>query len=232
MRRLLVLLALGAASLWLGAGRAGATNECKGFPACVSVPGPWVAISPHTGAVARWDLACPKGFIVGGIDALVSVKTIDVAFLGGVGGPVTPGVATAADAVLVGTYTGAAPRPTSFRPFIGCIPTSGGGGRETTAYRAAPPFVPAGHPTTRRAGIVRLRPGLDAAVRPTCAPRERLVSATAAAGFYTATPPPPAIATSVRLTAEGGAIGISTSRALPPTLRAEVQVLALCAVGG
>jgi hypothetical protein len=229
MSKTLIVAAALAAALWLGAGRAGATNECRGFQACVSVAGPWVTIGARTAASSRWDLVCPKRFIVGGVDALVSDRAVDVGFVANVGGPVTPGVATTTDAVVVGTYTGKAPRPTSFRPFIGCIPTSGGGGRETTAAHAARAGYPVGQPVIRRAGALRLRPGLDATVQPTCVANERLVSASVAVGFWTSQPPPPALAASVHAALEGAVVQISTTAALPRTTVAQVQVLALCA---
>src|SRR5207253_2350451 len=152
----------------------------------------WVPLAARTGSRAAWDIKCPDRFIVGGIDALVSDRSVDVGFLGMIGGPVAPGLATGQDAVLVGTYTGAARRATAFKPFVGCIPTSGGGGRETTASHAKPKVFPVGRPALHRAGVVRLRPGLEGSVKPTCAPKERLVSVDAAAGFYTTLPPPAA----------------------------------------
>jgi hypothetical protein len=232
VKRALLLLALVAAALSVGAGSAGATNECNGFPACVSVPGPWVPLAARTGAHAAWDLKCPDRFIVGGIDALVSDRAIDVGFQGMVGGPVAPGLATGQDALISGMYTGAARRASAFKPFIGCIPTSGGGGRETTAYHASPPKVyPAGRPTVRRAAVVHLRPGLEGAVKPTCAPKERLVSVDAAAGFYTTLPPAASAAAAVRVQVVGQTVRISVGRNLPAGMRADVQVVALCAGG-
>jgi hypothetical protein len=230
-RAVLLLALLTVAALWLGAGRAAATNECNGFPACVSIPGPWVPLAARTGSHAVWDLKCPDRFIVGGLDALVSDRAVDVGFLGMVGGPVAPGLTTGQDAALVGTYTGAARRRTAFKPFIGCIPTSGGGGRETTASHANAKVFPVGRPALRRAGVVRLRPGLEGGVKPTCAPKERLVSVDAAAGFYTTLPPPAAAAAAVRVAVSGLTVRISVGSGLPPGMRAEVQVLALCAGG-
>ena len=91
-----------------------------------------------------WELRCPlRGYIVAGVDARVSDRAIDVSIRGENGAPVSPGVTTGAAVVFTAVYTGGAARPTSFQPFIGCIPTSGGGARGETALRRPAAYVPA-----------------------------------------------------------------------------------------
>ena len=123
-----------------------AANECKGLQTCLPITGPWVVIpAPARGAAstAVWEMRCPlRGYIVAGIDARVSDRAIDVSIRGENGAPVSPGVTTGRAVVFTALYAGGAPRPTSFQPFIGCIPTSGGGGRGETAVRRPAAFAP------------------------------------------------------------------------------------------
>ena len=131
MRRLLLLLALcGAATLAVGGAPARATNECRGLMICVRVAGPWVIV-PRGGAAPRprveFQLSCPRGYVVGGTDAELSNRGIDIAFLGKLGSPVGPGVTTSRAAVFLATYAGGGRGVASFRPHLGCVPTSGGG---------------------------------------------------------------------------------------------------------
>ena len=87
MRRLAILTLVASAAL-VAVGSAGATSECKGLKVCVPVAGPWV-VSPSAGV--EFQLSCPKRFIVGGLDAELSDRAIDVGFVGGMGSPVNPG---------------------------------------------------------------------------------------------------------------------------------------------
>ena len=116
-----------------------AADECKGLQTCLPITGPWVAIpAPARGeaSTAVWEMRCPlKGYIVAGVDARVSDRAIDISIRGENGAPVSPGVTTGREVVFTAVYAGGASRPTSFQPFIGCIPTSGGGGRGETALR-------------------------------------------------------------------------------------------------
>ena len=44
--------------------------------------------------------------------------------------------------LFTAVYTGGAPGAPSFQPFVGCIPTSGGGARGETSVKRASAFVP------------------------------------------------------------------------------------------
>lgn len=113
-------------------------------------------------------MKCPQGSIVGGVDARLTHREIDMTFSGLLGSPVNPGVTTRDEVVFTGTYTGAALRPGGFRPFIGCIPTAGGG--------RIPTAVKPGSPTQVRVRAVSFRGTTQATL--SCARGERLVSAT------------------------------------------------------
>ncbi len=78
VRRLLLVAAVASAAL-VAAGSAGAaTHECNGFQTCVPVAGPWVLATGR--AETQWQLACPKGYVVGGIDAELTTRALDVVF--------------------------------------------------------------------------------------------------------------------------------------------------------
>ena len=49
---------------------------------------------------------CPRGYVAAGLDAELSHCAIDVGFLGPIGAPVTPGVATARAVVFFASYVG------------------------------------------------------------------------------------------------------------------------------
>ena len=130
MRAAPVLVAFAAALAVLAAPSARAADECRGLPVCIPVAGPWVAV-PQGDADARfpqrsWRMKCPEGSIVGGVDARLTHRAVDMSFGGLLGSPVNPGITTTEEVVFTGTYTGGASRPTGYRPFIGCIPTAGG----------------------------------------------------------------------------------------------------------
>jgi hypothetical protein len=137
---------------------------------------------------AQYQLTCPRGFVVAGIDAELSDQAVDVAFLGTSGTPVSPGVTTSRSIVFVASYVGGRPRAPTFRPHIGCIPASGGGTRTPTAVRAV---TPPGHPTTRRVVTARVRG--ESTVDTACRTDERLVGWYLARGFATAAPPAPVL---------------------------------------
>src|SRR5205823_5863747 len=145
-----------AAALALLAAPAGATNECRGLQVCVPVAGPWVVV-PTGNKVPRphveYELSCPKGFVVGGLDAELTDRSIDVTFQALLGSPVNPGITTSRAALFGATASAASPAP-SFRPHIGCLPGTGGGRRIPTVAHVVPP----GHPTTRRVSTVRIHP--------------------------------------------------------------------------
>jgi hypothetical protein len=230
--RALAVAVVGLAALgW--AGRAGAANECRGLDVCISVPGPWVAVpgAPRGAATTvYYRLSCPRGSIVGGLDAVRGDRSLDVRFLGRLGSPVNPGITTSQSAVFVVTY--ARGRATYFRPFLGCIPTSGGGGRETTSVDAAAPR-PA--PTLRRVRTLRVRAGGRPRLAFGCQRDERLVGSSHAVAFRMRTAPTASMLAGARAarSQRGGRVEVRATRsgAVPRRVRVEVQVHALCARG-
>lgn len=239
MKRVVLLAAL----VFLGPGaveEAQAAGECRGLDVCVSVPGPWVAVpaaSARQARVVHFQLTCPKRHIVGGLDALLSDRTLEVEFLGKLGSPVNPGVTTGRSAVFVATY--ARQRRTSFRPFLGCIPQSGGGGRETTSYTpfsAATPAAVRPQPPERRVRTLRVRPGPGRSLSAACPGAERLVGTSHAVGFRSKAAPSAAVMAGVQVSrsVRAGRVELSAARdagAVPRATRVEVQLHLLCAKG-
>ena len=231
MRRVAAVAVAAVAVLAVGVTPAGATRECQGLMVCVPRAGPWVVVP--TGASvprpqARWQLSCPKGYLVGGLDAELTHRALDVTFAGTLGSPVNPGVTTSKAAVFTGTYVGARAASPSFRPHVGCMPAAGSGGRVPTAFGAAE----AGRPVTWRVKTVRVRPG-SAAVSASCLRRERLVDAGYALGFYTRQPPTASLIgdVSASLSAAGNRVVTQVrGDAEISSVRAVVQVQAVCAV--
>lgn len=216
MRRLLLLALVGCALLAPAA--AHATNECRGLMVCVPVAGPWVLTS--AGAQVQYDLACPRRYVVAGLDAELSARGIDVGFVGAMGAPVNPGITTQRDAVFLGRLVhggGVA----SFRPHIGCVPAQGGGQRVPTALHAFPP----GKPIDRQVREYAARPSRT--VRARCPRGERLVTATHAVGFFSPTPPSPALAQAVHVAQllRGDVVSLR----IHATTQAVVQLDLLCA---
>ena len=220
-----ILLSLAAVS------SAGGANECDGLMVCVPIAGPWVVVPASGGAARRhaeWQLSCPRGHVVGGLDARLSDRAIDVSFFGALGSPVTPGITTARSVVFTAAHVGARGGAPTFRPFIGCMPASGGGGRVPTSVTAFKP----GKPTARRVKTARLRPGTSL-VSQACTARERLVGASHAFAFGTQTPPSASLVASV-----SGVQTIRSDRVVVRVrgdaelagVRAFVQVHAICAV--
>ena len=103
MRMAGLLVALGATLTILTAPSARAADECRGLQVCIPVSGPWVTIPASTaadGAPSRsWYVKCPKGSIVGGVDARLTSRAIDMSFSGRLGSPVNPGVTTTSEVV-------------------------------------------------------------------------------------------------------------------------------------
>ena len=232
MRRLLAPSALVAAlaALTVGAAPVGAANECDGLMVCVPVAGPWVVVPTGAGVPrprVEYQLSCPRRYVVGGLDAELSHRAIDVGFLGMLGSPVNPGITTSRSAVFFGSFVGRSARAPSFRPHIGCMPAAGGGVRVPTAVEAFPP----GRPTVRRVRTVRVRPGRVTAVQG-CAARERLVGASNAVGFFTRRAPSASLAASVGTTQavrDGRVVVTVRGDAELGGVRAVVQVHAVCA---
>ncbi len=235
MKRLLLAAAFLAAVAGMSASSAGATNECRGLPVCVRIAGPWVVV-PAALATPRprvdFQLSCPRGYVIGGLDAELTDRAIDIDFLGKLGSPVNPGVTTARSALFRGTYSGNAPKGPSFRPHLGCLPSSGGGAGPVPRRTLAASFPP-GEPTTNRVRTVRLRPGLVRAVA-SCAGSEHLISAWHAVAFYTQSAPPQALIQSVGATRSvlGRRVEVRVrSTAAVQAVRAVVQVGAVCGGG-
>jgi hypothetical protein len=230
--RLAVLLAAVAAAFAIWVAPAGATSECRGLMVCVPVVGPWVVV-PTAASAPRpsvdYLLTCPRGWIVGGLDAELSARGLDVQFHALLGSPVNPGISTSRTALFTATLAVGSTRAPTFRPHIGCIPTAGGGARVPTALRV----FPVGRPTTMRAKEVRLRPG-TALVSQACKSGETLVGGSHAVAFYTVTPPAAALAESVTATRTirpgAVAVAVQAGRAVR-AVRAVVQAVAVCAGG-
>ena len=168
------------------------TNECRGLQVCVPVSGPWVLA---TIARTEFQLDCPKRYIVGGLDAELSRRAIEIGFVGGLGSPVNPGVTTTGSAVFLGRFVGAS-GVASFRPHIGCVPAAGNGQRTPTAYSVVKP----GRPTVRFVKELQVLPSITLRLTVRCPAPLRLVTATHAVGFYSDTPPSAGIARSVHVT--------------------------------
>jgi hypothetical protein len=230
-RVVLAAIAAAAVALLVHAPASHAADECRGLPVCISVPGPWVAIPPPEGLAesATWKLACPRG-VVGGVDARVSDIRVAVDFPGRIGSPVNPGITTAESLAVRGTYTGRARKATSYQPFIGCIPPSGGGARTRTSFSRT--ALKPGEPITLRVQTLRVEAGLLARTTLRCRPNERLLGSSHSVGFYTAGAPSAAELASVRVVQvrRGQQILVSaTRRGVASGIRAEVQVQAECA---
>ena len=221
MRRAAALAATCAVAAATAAG-AGATNECRGLQVCVPVAGPWVVA---TGAAeVRYELACPKRFVVAGLDAELSSKHVDVAFRGALGSPVNPGITTSTSAVFLARVLTVA-GPAAFRPHIGCIPASGGGQRFPTAHRPVAP----GPPLAPTAVQVTVVPGVHRFVE-RCPAGRQLAGASHAVGFYSSAAPGPAQMRSVVVTQRvAGDRVFVTVRAAATSVHTVVQVDLDCA---
>jgi hypothetical protein len=235
MTRALALLGCALAALVAGAGDARATNECRGLMVCVPVAGPWVVV-PATSRRVQYQLACPPRYIVGGLDAELSHRAIELSFPGLLGSPVNPGITTSANAVFAAFYTGTRGQVTTFRPHIGCIPAAGGGGGAPPAFAALRPAAfPPGRPTVRRVRTVRAFAERTTRGVHGCRRNERLVGATHAVGLFTRTAPANALASAVSVTrtVRSGRIRVTVRGS--STLRgvnAIVQIQAVCAGTG
>jgi hypothetical protein len=175
----------------------------------------------------EYQLTCPRRYVVGGLDAELSLRRIDVSFFGKLGSPVNPGITTSRSAVFAASYVGESARSPSFRPHIGCMPAAGAGVRVPTAAGAFPP----GLPTVLRVRTVRVRPG-TLRVAQECTAQERLVGASHAFGFFTRRPPGASLAASVTGTraVRGGRVVVDVrGDAELGGVRAVVQVQAVCA---
>lgn len=228
-RALAVLaIALLAAAAGIGVEAAGAADECKGLRVCLPVAGPWVVV-PSGGV--QYELACPlRGYTVAGTDARVATRDVDVIFHAETGSPVGPGVTTRHSVVFEAARSGSSTGPSSFRPFIGCIPPRGGGGRALTSVVAGPSALKPTHPVR---SVVVQRPVRSRAfsVRVTCPSRWRLIGSTHAVAFGQELAPSRAMLGAVavrRVVVDGAAVARVTATEAAGR-RAAVQLRALCA---
>ena len=230
--RALLVMVVASAAIAVAAPSAGAANECDGLQICISVPGPWVVVPAQTGSSrerVEFQLDCPKGHVVAGLDARLSVRPIEVSFLGKLGSPVNPGITTTRSAVFVATYVGRSDRAPTFKPFIGCVPMAGGGSRVPTSVGSTQAFQP-GQAVTRRVHSVRIRPGSTTVVQQ-CARGERVVGGSHAFAFATRTPPSESLVSGVSGTQSVGDRSVTVrvrGDAELAGVRAFVQVHALC----
>lgn len=235
MRRLALLgvvpLALASVVATRGAVAAAAADECRGLLVCLPIAGPWVVIPARSGsrpARVEYELRCPlAGYVVAGTDVRLADPDVDVFLRGETGSPVGPGVTTSRAVLFVGIYVGGRRAPTTFRPFIGCVPTSGGGGRALTSSAALPPT----RPVTRRVAQRQVPSGARTDVVARCRGREVVVDASHAVGFRTAAPPPRGVIESVRVSRRATPSRVTataTATRLPAGARAVVQVIAHC----
>jgi len=236
--RLSAALALAASLTLVLAAGAGAGRECDGLDVCVSVKGPWVVVpaaAEGNRTPTYWELACPRRYVVGGLDASVADRRLHVEFLGMLGSPVNPGITTASSAVFAATFTATGNAPTTFQPLIGCIPTAGGGRGTTSVSSRSPQAVPVGHPAIRRVRTVRLKPGTSRVLRHGCRAGERLVSSSAAVAFRRQAEPGldliGGVKVSSRTAGDHVVVNVRVSKALPSSSRPVIQIHALCAGG-
>ncbi len=233
-------IAVAALLLVLSVPQALATGEqappvvCEGLTICSPVAGPWVVVPgpqpPSRIGTAAWELGCPDGF-VGGLDVRVADPWIEVRFPGRMGSPVNPGVTTRRTTVFNATSVGPPGRPSTFIPFVGCIPAEGGP-RTPTGVGSASRLQQHGEgPIVRRVRVVEIRrPRVRAGLG--CNRGERVVSSIASLGFYTALHPTQAQLAKVHLTRQliDEHVWITaTRRGLPSTVSVQVQIHALCA---
>ena len=234
MRRALLVLLAVVAVAGFGPSSASAGTECDGLIVCIPVQGPWVQV-PGGGAPTYYQLSCPgRGQVIGGLDA-DRAGPLELSFLGTLGGPVGPGVTTSRSAVFVARTTRSL---ASFRPLLGCIPTSGGGGRERTSYEpkrklmAAAPVVEA---TIRRVKNVRLEDQQRERVTHACLAGERLLAFSSAIAFRSNRPLALSALGSVRATTRraGDRIlaDVRSGITRPERMRVELQIHAVCGRG-
>lgn len=225
MRVLLAGLVAGAAAAVAWPAAAGAANECRGITACIPVAGPWVLV-PRA-APAEYLMTCPGRAVVGGLDALSTSDRVHVEFPARVGAPVSPGVTTTRNALFRAVLLGPK-RRAAFQPFVGCIPTQGGGGRSTVSARVTRP----GAPVERFAKNVTVRPGTVAVGEVACPAGSTRVGVWTSVYFKTAAAPSLAQASLVQVArvVRGNRAGVTVAATdqLSLDLHAGVQVGVEC----
>jgi hypothetical protein len=219
-----IVVSLAVLAAWPAAG--GAANECKGITSCIPVVGPWVYV--QRGVPSTYLLSCPKGAVVGGLDADATTAAIHVDFVGQLGAPVAPGTTTTHNALVRGVLV-TAPARAAFRPAIGCIPAGGGGGRTTVSARVVPP----GSPLQRYAKDVTIHPGEASVGSISCPAGQTRTGQWSTLVFKTASAPGLAQAKLVHIqrVARGNRVDltVAASDALSLDLHAAVQVGVECA---
>jgi hypothetical protein len=175
-----------------------------------------------------YELACPiKGYVVAGTDARVATADVDVWFRGETGSPVGPGVTTRRSVVFHAARVPPKAATSSFRPFLGCIPTSGGGGRALTAYQASM------KPSQALFSVVVNSPirGAAKTVRASCPASAQLLGSSSAIAFRQAASPSALQrgAVQVRRRTAGRAVIARVTATAAAGIHAEVQVRAVCA---
>lgn len=233
MRRLAAIVVLVTVGAVPGALAQAPPRVCEGLTICSPIAGPWVVVPgpvpPARMGTAVWQLACPDGF-VGGVDARVANPWIAVSFPGLMGSPVNPGITTRRTLVFNATSVGPPGRPSSFVPFVGCIPAEGGPRTPTGVGSVARPQQLGVGPITRLVRSVevratRVRAGLA------CKPGQKLVGSEASVGIFTALRPTQRQLAKVRLTRTiiREHVWITVTRStLAPTIPVTVQIHALC----
>jgi hypothetical protein len=75
--------------------------------------------------LAEFELSCPQGAVAAGLDAELSVQSLDVNWLAMLGAPVNPGVSTNRSVLFYGRYVGASAAAPTFRPhLVGAVSVS------------------------------------------------------------------------------------------------------------
>jgi len=212
VKRMLLFAALAASAALVASGAATAktkTTECKGFKICVPVAGPWVLAQGR--AETNWNLACPKNFVIGGLDAELTNPALDLVFRAILGSPVSAGISTSSSAVFLGRLVSGRDPAASFRPHIGCLPTQKSGSPRipTVHHKLYAPH----HPAVLRTSFLPVRAGATGHFTRSCPRREHLVTSTVAIGFYTKQPPSRALAQGVHIThrTSGGNVTVTTT---------------------
>ncbi len=231
-----VAAVLGAALL---PGAARALDECRGLPSCVSVVGPWVAVTPSSAGgltAVDWELRCPvAGYIVGGTDARVTTRAIRVTVRGEKGSPVSPGVTTGRSIVFTGALATRGGAVQAFLPAIGCLPGSGGGGRSQTSVRRTGGVDQPGAALVLRVAVGRVPTGTARTVTARCPRGARVVDGSHAVGFRTKAPPSAGVLGGVRTVERRASASVSATvtvgPVVPRSVPVVVQVHAVCARG-
>ncbi len=177
-------------------------------------------------------MKCPKGSIVGGVDARLTSRAIDMSFSGRLGSPVNPGVTTTSEVVFTGTYSGQQVTTGRVQAVRRLHPDRWRGPRTDGHRRAGGVQAHLAHPAARAHGVVH--PPHRARNEP-LSRGERLVSFTHAVAFSSPKEPTARQLAGVRssLVRRGRSPrGRRRRSAAPPrSLKAKLQILAVCTRG-